>query len=57
MFYVDNVEVRVATERVQYLDANGRLITETLTDYSRKTVLKSYASGSLLREWIAQDRQ
>ena len=27
-YYVDNVEVRVATERVQYLDANGKLIEE-----------------------------
>ncbi len=43
-YYVDNVEVRVATERVQYLDANGKLITESLKDYSRKTVRQSYAS-------------
>lgn len=43
-YYVDNVEVRVATERVQYLDANGKLISESLKDYSRKTVRKAYAS-------------
>lgn len=43
-YYVNNVEVRVATERVQYLDANGKLITESLRDYSRKTVRKTYAS-------------
>lgn len=43
-YYVDNVEVRVATERVQYLDANGKLITESLKDYSRKTVRNAYAS-------------
>jgi type I restriction enzyme R subunit len=43
-FYVDNVEVRVATERVQYLDENGKLITESLKDYSRKAVRQSYAS-------------
>jgi type I restriction enzyme, R subunit len=41
---VDNVEVRVATERVQYLDANGKLISKSLKDYSRKTVRKAYAS-------------
>ncbi|MEQ1752116.1 MAG: DEAD/DEAH box helicase family protein, partial [Prosthecobacter sp.] len=29
-YYVDNVEVRVATERVQYLDESGKLITESL---------------------------
>ncbi len=43
-YYVDNVEVRVATERVQYLDASGKLITESLKDYSRKTVRQSFAS-------------
>jgi type I restriction enzyme R subunit len=29
---------------VQYLDENGRLITESLIDYTRKTVLRNYAS-------------
>jgi type I restriction enzyme R subunit len=43
-YFVDNVEVRVATERVQYLDANGKLITESLTDYSRKALRQTYAS-------------
>ena len=43
-YYVNNVPVSVAVERVQYLDENGRLITESLIDYTRKTVLKNYAS-------------
>jgi type I restriction enzyme R subunit len=43
-YYVSNVEVTVATERVQYLDANGKLITESLKDYSRKTVLSEFRS-------------
>ncbi len=51
-YIVDNVEVRVATERVQYLDANGKLITESLKDYSRKTVRKAYASlDDFLTAW------
>jgi type I restriction enzyme R subunit len=51
-YYVNNVEVRVATERVQYLDANGKLITESLRDYSRKTVLNEYSSlDSFLTVW------
>ncbi|MGO8692817.1 MAG: EcoAI/FtnUII family type I restriction enzme subunit R [Rectinemataceae bacterium] len=49
-FYVDDVEVRVSSERVQYLDAAGKLITESLRDYSRKTVRASYAS---LRDFLA----
>jgi len=51
-YYVNNVEVRVATERVQYLDANGKLITESLKDYSRKTLLQAYTSlDDFLTAW------
>ena len=38
-YVVANVEVSVLAERVQYFDANGRLITESLKDYTRKTCL------------------
>lgn len=43
-YVVNNVHVSVSLERVQYLDENGKLITESLKDYSRKTVLATYAS-------------
>lgn len=43
-YYVDDVEVRVVSERVQYLDAEGNLITESLKGYTRKTVRKAYES-------------
>ena len=43
-YYVNNVEVRVATERVQYLDEHGKLITQSLKDYSRMTLRQSFAS-------------
>jgi type I restriction enzyme, R subunit len=51
-YVVDNVEVKVVTERVQYLDDSGKLITESLRDYSRKTVLQTYASlEDFLTNW------
>ena len=51
-YFVKNVEVRVATERVQYLDEHGKLITESLKDYTRKTLRKSYASlDAFLTTW------
>lgn len=57
-YYVNSVEVRVATERVQYLDANGRLITESLKDYSRKTVRQRYASlDAFLTVWNDADKK
>ena len=57
-YYVNNVEVRVATERVQYLDEHGKLITESLKDYSRKTVRKAYASlDAFLTVWNDADKK
>jgi hypothetical protein len=57
-YYVDDVEVRVATERVQYLDADGKLITESLKDYTRKAVRKAYASlDDFLTRWNDAERK
>jgi type I restriction enzyme, R subunit len=57
-YVVGDVEVTVATERVQYLDEHGRLITESLKDYSRKTVRKAYTSiDAFLTAWNAADRK
>ena len=48
----------VVTERVQYLDADGKLITESLKDYTRKTVRKAYASlDDFLTAWNDADRK
>lgn len=53
-----SVEVFVATERVQYLDSSGRLITESLKDYSRNMVLTEYQSlGGFLSAWNDADRK
>ncbi len=57
-YYVHDVPVSVATERVQYLDAHGRLITESLRDYSRKTLRNTYASlDEFLTAWNDADRK
>ncbi len=57
-YYVENVEVSVATERVQYLDASGKLITESLRDYTRNAVLKEYASlDDFLTVWNDAERK
>jgi len=57
-YYVNDVPVSVATERVQYLDANGNLITESLKDYSRKALRNTYASlDQFLTAWNDADRK
>jgi type I restriction enzyme, R subunit len=51
-YFVDDVEVRVVSERVQYLGADGKLITESLKDYTRNAVRKTYASlNAFLNAW------
>lgn len=51
-YYVADVPVTVAAERVQYFDANGKLITESLKDYTRKTLYKEFSSlDDFLRRW------
>jgi type I restriction enzyme R subunit len=43
-YVVANVEVKVIAERVQYFDAQGKLITESLKDYTRKTIAREFAT-------------
>lgn len=51
-YVVANVEVKVASERVQYFDSTGRLITESLKDYTRKALAKEFSSlDDFLRRW------
>jgi len=51
-YVVNDVPVSVAVERVQYLDESGRLITESLTDYTRRTIRTAYATlGAFLTVW------
>ena len=57
-FVVSGVEVKVFAERVQYLDQHGRLITESLTDYTRKTVRQEYTTlADFLRRWSEAERK
>jgi len=57
-YVVANVEVKVAAERVQYFDANGKLITESLKDYTRKTLTREYASlDDFLHYWNSAGRK
>ncbi len=52
------VDVKVINERVQYYDENGKLITESLKDYTKKTLLKEYASlDQFLTAWKNSERK
>ena len=57
-YYIKGRAVTVLTERVEYLDENGKLITESLRDYSRKAIRAHYSSmGKFLARWKSEERK
>ena len=57
-YVVGDVEVVVLAERVQYLGPDGKLITESLKDFTRKQVKEHYASlDDFLRRWNEAERK
>ena len=55
---VRGVEVTILNERVQYYDKDGKLITESVTDYSKKNILGEYATlDSFLRAWNSEEKK
>lgn len=51
-YYVHDVPVSIINERVQYLDASGKLITESLVDFTKKNIKKEYSSlNDFLQRW------
>jgi type I restriction enzyme R subunit len=56
--YIKGVMVSIIAERVKYLDADGKLITESLRDYSKRAVTNHFASlDTFLKRWSAVDRK
>jgi type I restriction enzyme, R subunit len=57
-YVLGNVSVSVARERVQYLNADGKLITESLRDYTRINLNKKYDSlDKFLQAWNHAERK
>ena len=53
-----SVNVAVARERVQYLNADGKLVTESLRDHTRINLGKSYSSlDQFLQAWNSAERK
>ena len=57
-YVVSGVEVEVSAERVHYYSLDGRLITESLTDYTKGKVQAEYATlDDFLRRWTEAERK
>ncbi|MGB5956455.1 EcoAI/FtnUII family type I restriction enzme subunit R [Pseudomonas sp.] len=57
-YVINNVAVHVIAERVQYYGPDGKLITESLRDYTRTCVKKQFASlDDFLRRWTDAEQK
>ena len=57
-YFVNDVEVTVLKQRVQYIDKDGKLITESLTDYTRRNMRNQFATlNDFLIAWNGADRK
>jgi type I restriction enzyme R subunit len=57
-YVVGNVAVHVVAQRVQYYGPEGKLITESIRDYTRNKVQKDYQSlDDFLKTWTSAERK
>lgn len=55
---VNGVEVTIIKERVQYMGSDGKIITESLRDYTRQNIRTAYASlDAFLKSWKQADKK
>ncbi|QKY68322.1 EcoAI/FtnUII family type I restriction enzme subunit R [Lentibacillus sp. CBA3610] len=57
-YYVKDAKVKVVSEKVQYYGEDGKLITESLKDYTKKTVRNEYQTlDEFLNKWNESERK
>ena len=57
-YRVSDVDVSIINERVQYYDIDGKLVTESIVDYSKRNILGKYATlDDFLAEWNSSARK
>lgn len=55
---VNGVPVKIINERIQYLGADGKIITESLKDYTKKNVRKQYQTlEKFLTQWNSAEKK
>lgn len=57
-YHVEGVPVQVMAQRIQYYDTDGKLVTESFQDYTRKTFTKQFASlDEFTKRWNDTERK
>jgi type I restriction enzyme R subunit len=56
--FINGVAVAIVAERVEFLDSHGKLVTESLRDFTKKELRRRYASlDDFLARWRGADRK
>ena len=56
--HVDGVSASIVAERISYVDQSGRLVTESLRDFTRRALRRRFASlDDFLKRWNAAERK
>jgi type I restriction enzyme R subunit len=56
--FINGVAVSIVAERVEFLDSGGKLVTESLRDFTKKELRRRYASlDDFLKTWRAAERK
>ena len=56
--YIDGVAATILLQRIEYLDEHGKLVTESLRDFTRKALKKRFAGlDDFLKRWKAAERK
>ncbi|PKK96622.1 MAG: restriction endonuclease subunit R, partial [Tenericutes bacterium HGW-Tenericutes-3] len=55
---VRGVEITILNERVQYLDINGKLISESVKDFTKRNILNEYATlDDFIHMWTTSEKK
>lgn len=58
VYVVKDRKVKLLNDRIQYLDSDGKLITESLRDYTKKNILNQFATlDNFLNAWNEADKK
>jgi len=57
-YYIDGVDVSVINETVQFIDENGKLITESVKSYSKKKIISTYKTlNNFITKWSTSEKK
>lgn len=57
-YYVNDVEVKVIHQTVYYYNNEGKLVSESLVDYTKKNILDQYKNlDTFLRKWNSTEKK